>query len=569
MKSIKKNKIVLLTFLGAFLFSCGEDYLNEVPLDQFSPENLLTNQAGYEAAVVALYNEAREEYTIASINFEYMNLGTDMAKWGRVDGRGLRNYSLLTPVLDATEIYWDWAYKDMIRQANFILEDIDDPGLDIPEEDRNNIKGQALFFRGYTYNFLVNLYGGVPIVANSLSEPKFDFVRASREEVLRFVLDDLTLASQLLPKEVEDGRIPRAAAYHFSSEVNISLGMETGDGSFYDAAIAAASAVINKEGGDYELVTARFGPAGSQPGDVFSDIFAYGQINRSSGNTEVIWAWQYEAFNVGGSSPSVNNRGNNGPRYWAPEHYVLETPNGFPNLPADSLNRGIGVGSPTNYFKYDLWESEPNDIRNSKYNIRRTFYYNNPDDPEFFGKPMLTGRGQDGNLYIALEDGTLTDQILDTLRQFYPWIRKTDGEPFEGNVLAGNTSKDLSVIRVAETYLLRAEAYFRKGNLGSAAEDLNVIRNRSNASSIAAGDVTEDFILDERARELVVEEPRMRTLIRMDRLVDRVRTYNTEPAVPGGLSSGGTIQDYNRLWPIPQKVIDANVGAEFPQNPGY
>ena len=563
------NKIVLIVLMGTFVLSCGEDYLDEVPLDQFSPENLLVDQAGYEAAVVALYNEAREEYTIANINFEYMNLGTDMAKWGRVDGRGLRDYTLLNPFLRATEIYWDWAYKDMIRQTNFILEDIDDPGLDIPEEDRNNIKGQALFFRGYIYNFLANLYGGVPIVVERLQQPKFDFTRASREEVLRFAAEDLTLASRLLPLQVEDGRIPRAAAFHVLSEVNISLGLATEDPSFYDAAIAAATSVINKEGGDYELVTARFGPASSGPGDVFSDVFAHGQINRSSGNTEVVWAWQYEAFNVGGSSRSVNNRGNNGPRYWAPEHYRIESPNGFINLPADSLNRGIGVGSPTNYFKYDIWRSDPNDMRNSKHNIRRTFYYNNPADPEFFGQPMFTGRGADGNIYVALEDGTLTDQVLDTLRQFYPWIRKTDGEPFEGDVIPGNTSKDLSVIRVAETYLLRAEAHFRKGDLSFAAQDINVVRNRANASSITAGEVTEDFILDERARELVVEEPRMRTLIRMGRLVDRVRTYNTEPAVPGGLSSGSTIQDHNRFWPIPQKVIDANVEAEFTQNPGY
>ncbi|WP_422082149.1 RagB/SusD family nutrient uptake outer membrane protein [Ulvibacterium sp.] len=563
------NKIALIVLLSTLLLSCGEDYLEEVPLDQFSPENLLVDQAGYEAAVVALYNEAREEYAIASNIFEYMNFGTDIAKWGRVDSRGLRDYNLLTPVLGATEIYWDWAYKDMIRQANFILEDIDNPELSISEGDRNNIKGQALFFRGYTYNFLVNLYGGVPIVSNSLKEPKFDFTRASREAVLRFIVDDLTLATELLPKEVEDGRIPRAAAYHILSEVYISLGLETGDLGFYDASIAAASAVINKEGGDYELVTARFGPASSEPGDVFSDVFAHGQINRSTGNTEVIWAWQFEAFNIGGFSEGSGDQGNNGPRYWAPEHYVLKTPNGIQNLPSDSLNRGIGIGSPTNYFKYDIWKSDPGDIRNSKYNIRRTFYYSNPEDAEYFGEPMLTARGADGNLYVALEDGTLTDQILDTLRQFYPWIRKTDGEPWEGNALSGRTSKDLSVIRVAETYLLRAEANFRKGDLSAAAQDLNVVRNRANASSITAAEVTEDFILDERARELVVEEPRMRTLIRMDRLVDRVRTYNTEPAVPGGLSSGSTIQDHNRLWPIPQKVIDANVEAEFPQNPGY
>jgi len=124
-------------------------------------------------------------------------------------------------------------------------------------------------------------------------------------------------------------------------------------------------------------------------------------------------------------------------------------------------------------------------------------------------------------------------------------------------------------MRVAETYLLRAEAYFRKGDLENAAKDINVVRARAKATLISATKVTEDFILDERTRELIVEEPRLRTLIRMGRLVDRVRKYNSEPSVANGPSSGKTIQDFNKFWPIPQKVIDANTGAKFEQNPGY
>uniref|UniRef100_UPI00313D547F RagB/SusD family nutrient uptake outer membrane protein n=1 Tax=Dyadobacter sp. OTU695 TaxID=3043860 RepID=UPI00313D547F len=144
-----------------------------------------------------------------------------------------------------------------------------------------------------------------------------------------------------------------------------------------------------------------------------------------------------------------------------------------------------------------------------------------------------------------------------------------EGMPMGNNNLSGNSVKDFSRMRVAETYLLRAEAYFRKGDKAMAAADLNVVRGRAKAKFITAADVTEDFILDERSRELIVEEPRLRTLIRMGRLVDRVRRYNSVPSVPKGPSSGTTIQDFNRYWPIPQKVIDANTGAKFEQNPGY
>lgn len=562
MKNIKNN-ILIVFFLGLFVFSCDADYLKEEPLDRFSPENLLTNEAGYDAAVVALYNAAREEYTVASNNYEYMTLGTDISQWGRYNSRGMRDYSLLNSNLSAPAYYWDWAYTQVIRQTNLILEDIDSPDLDISQEKRDNIKGQALFFRAYTYNFLVNLFGGVPIVDARLKQPKFDFVRSSREEVLQLIKNDLEEASGLLKVDVVDGRVPRAAAFHLISEVYISLGLQTGDNNFYDASIAAASKVINKEVGDYQLITNRFGPASSNPGDVFSDIFAQGQTNKSSGNKEVLLAWQFESYNVGGGD------GNNSVRYWAPEYEKITSPNGFKNTTADSLIRGIGVNSPVNYFKYDIWKNNPNDIRNSKFNIRRVFYYNNIEDTQYFGKAMKTAKGPDGNIYLVREDGTLTDQKLDTLRKFYPWIRKIDGKPWEGDVNNGRTSKDFIKMRVAETYLLRAEAYFRKRDLVNAAKDLNVVRARAKATLISPSDVTEDFILDERARELTVEEPRLRTLIRMDRLVDRVRTYNSAPIVPGGLSAGTTIQDFNRVWPIPQKVIDANVGAEFEQNPGY
>ena len=566
MKELTKN-ITLVFFLAFFTTSCSDDFLKEVPLDRFSPENLLTNEAGYDAAVVALYEGARQEHIIASNNFEYMTVGTDQTQWGRNDSRGNKDYSLLNSNLDATIVYWDWAYKQMILRANLILEDINNPSLTISTEARNNIKGQALFFRGYTYNFLANIYGGVPIVDTRLTEPKFDFVRNTRAEVLRFAAKDLEQAAELLPLDVKDGRIPRVASFHLLSEVYISLGMETKDAAFYDKSISAASKVINKEAGDYQLITARFGPAATKPGDVFSDIFAQGQINKSSGNKEVMWAWQFESTTPGGAYGV--SAGNNSIRYWGPQPHTLKSPNGVLNLVVDSLGRGIGVNSPTNYLKYDIWKLDPKDMRNSEYNFKRVFYWNNPADKEYFGKPIIAKKGANGNLFIARNDGSLTTTTLDTLLAYYPLITKIIGSPLNNDLLSGNSSKDFSRMRVAETYLLRAEAYLRKGDLANAAKDINVIRTRAKAKSIQNSDVTEDFILDERSRELVVEEPRLRTLIRMGRLVDRVRKYNSEPSVPNGPSSGKTIKDYNKFWPIPQKVIDANTGAKFEQNPGY
>jgi hypothetical protein len=117
------------------------------------------------------------------------------------------------------------------------------------------------------------------------------------------------------------------------------------------------------------------------------------------------------------------------------------------------------------------------------------------------------------------------------------------------------------MLRLAETYLLRAEAYFMKGELANAAADINVVRSRSNAEDVQAGEVTLDYILDERARELVYEEHRRITLQRTGTLLDRVRKYNDLNA--------DDIQDKHALWPIPFSEIEANTDVVLEQNPGY
>lgn len=559
-----KSFIFLLT-VSAITISCSESYLDEVPLDRFSPENLLTNEKGYDAAVVALYQAAREEHVVGGVNFDYMNLGTDVVRWGRPDSRGFNDYTLLNPQQAIARSYWDWAYKGMIRQANLILENIDNPTLTIPSEARGNLKGQAQFFRAYSYNLLANLYGGVPLVDRQFSEPKFDFVRASRGEILRFVAKDLEEAGDGLYSvgQVEDGRITKAAVYHLLTEVYISLGMETKDATFYDKAVEAASKVISGQTGNYRLMTERFGDR-SRPGDAFSDLFWYNQQNRSSGNLETIWSWQFEAFTVGGGTSQgggSSDGGNTSPRWWAPEQDRILTPNGFKNSFVDSLNRGIGVNSLLDYWKFDIWKLDPNDMRNSRYNVRREFFYNNPSDKQYFGKKIRTGYNTRGQLVTKREDGTLTTFVLDTLRMYYPWVRKVDGRPFTDDPSTGRTANDFIRMRLGETYLLRAEAYIRKNDLDNAAKDINVVRSRAKAKPITAANLSIDFILDERARELIVEEPRMRTLIRMGLLFDRVKKYNP--------TSATSIQPFNNYWPIPQSIIDANTGAKIQQNPGY
>ncbi len=136
-----------------------------------------------------------------------------------------------------------------------------------------------------------------------------------------------------------------------------------------------------------------------------------------------------------------------------------------------------------------------------------------------------------------------------------------DNAPTSGG---GAVYKDVYVMRLAETYLSRAEAYIALGKIDLAAADINAIRIRSHAKPAELKDINIDYLLDERVRELYGEDCRHFVLRRTGKLLERVRKYNNNPKNPGL-----NIQDYHVLWPIPQEQMDLNIGVKWEQNPGY
>ncbi len=132
-------------------------------------------------------------------------------------------------------------------------------------------------------------------------------------------------------------------------------------------------------------------------------------------------------------------------------------------------------------------------------------------------------------------------------------------------------------MRLGETYLLLAEAQFKQNNVSGAAASINVLRQRAfpdypTHGQVQSSDITLDFILDERARELKVsEENRRMTLVRTGTLVERVTNYLNKYNTGAGQQITGLSQvtARNGLLPIPQTSIDLNKGAVLTQNPGY
>ncbi|MDN3669542.1 RagB/SusD family nutrient uptake outer membrane protein [Echinicola jeungdonensis] len=541
-KFAPSHKAIAMGLLVALSHSaCDDNFLDEEPQDFLNSDVVLTNEEGFESAIVGLHESARHLYFREDgSKMQSMYYGTDIAITGDRTLADFHDYpTWLTPTLYAVEHYWNWAYRNMMPRANTVIQYAEEGDFWESEEDRNAVIAEARFFRAYAYNFLANLYGGVPIVDQLYRAPKADFTRASREEVYDFARQDLEFASEWLPETTDmEGRITKAAADHLLSEVYINLGR-------YQDAVESASRVIDDE--KYHLMTERFGAHTDEPGDVISDLHGQDNINRSSGNMETIWALQFEPRTVpGGTVENSKWKGVTWLRAWGPKWWDITDPNGEKGmqLSVDSLGRGVAWVRPTDYFNYEVWEDYPNDIRNSEHNIRREYYYNNPES-EYFGQKV-----------------EFDPDRLDSMVQYYPMLRKVEGdaEKKEG-ANYGRSLKDVYLMRVAETYLLRAEAYFLLGDAANAAADINAVRGRANASLVTPGEVDLDYILDERARELIIEENRRLTLNRMGKLVERTRLYNPQ--------SGPSIKDYHNLFPIPQSTIDANIDKMMEQNPEY
>ena len=292
MKTIYKKTLMLFIATMFAFTSCNEEkFLEEKPLSIYTADNSLVTSGDFQAAVNELYAGVRHllylQTQVCRYTFWY---GTDLA-FCSADLNYLNTYAAtMTPTMDAVIDNWRNSYV-IVNQANLVLTRLTD--ANIPDDDKNTMRGEALFFRAFAYRILANLYGGVPLILEEITTPRRDFVRATREETYTQAKNDLEEAISLLANidDVKDGKIAKQTAQHLLSEIYICLGD-------YDKAINAANAVIDHS--SMALMTERFGTKIDEPGDVCSDLHKTGNQNRkSSGNTETLWALQYDYNNPG------------------------------------------------------------------------------------------------------------------------------------------------------------------------------------------------------------------------------------------------------------------------------
>lgn len=579
--------------LSSLLFSCNDNaFLTENPETFYTIDNIFTTSSQVNQVVTSCYAHVRliycphENWDLDWYAYRLGN-GTDMYDVATIRlGNRFNDYSILNSQTKGFFCTYS-AFYQLINIANTALAAANLENIVWASEDEKaRIIAEARFFRAFAYRNLGELFGGVPIVTDLTTEPRYDYTRSTRLETYQFAIDELEDCLNDLPETTsEAGRLVRAAAQHNLCQLYIDKGVvlsdEGGDATAaYTKAVEYANAVI--DGGVYDLMTERFGTRATEnpefyyasteadqteahlyekagykiEGNVFWDLYQVGNQDYQSGNKEAIWVAQfdYDVYKQEGAQGTIYTG------YYCP---VFRDQGG--EYATGSMEDVGGLGTcavqPTFYTRDLIYEDKWNeDMRNSDAVFRRTILGNVPGTP-YYGKQIPWSV-----LYREDASGKKNDVAT---TQLYPISCKVGPDKYVGIEDGENRShgfRDDYLIRLPETILLRAEAKLRLGDTGGAASDINRLRDRAKCKyKVSSADINLDLILDERARELVYEECRWNTLLRMGGTVavDRIKKYAywDYPRT--------TLNKTFNLWPIPQTVIDTNKDVKLEQNPGW
>jgi len=550
-----KYRFKILTIFLVIFASCNEDeFLTETPKDDIFAENLYESYEGFINGLNGIYALTREELKQGSSQESptfLWSIGVDnaFANNERSQNKGFNDYNFMNSENKWITSTYGWLYR-VINTSNTIIEyaegDVDWQGGSTEGSlvNKNKVLAHARLVRAWAYRHLTGCWGAVPLNIESGAGYRSDWERTPVSEIQAVMEQDWIFARDNLDMVEMTGFANSAVASHYLAELYLTQGR-------FSESINEAKRVINSD--EYHLMTEGFGrpyshipnPPDVDSGVVFMDLFA--NPSREDGNMEVLWTFNNSHSTITGSiSGSRKNIWNN---YYSKasklkklDAYILYRYNG---------GRGRGLASISDSA---LAWYEPNDDRFSEYAIKKYYVY--PQDEENETNFEIVE-------YTEIDYKKRDDLIKNYL---WPWPRKYEYidplYPANSQHPAINSSE--MYLRLAETYLVLAEALFKDGESEDAANYLNEIRQRSHASPITASDVSIEFILKERSRELIAEEHRRYALARNGLLVEWAAKFN--PMIEG---IGTHIFEHNNLLPLPQTVIDANTDLTMEQNPGY
>lgn len=605
MKTTFKFKVYFILLVFCSLNSCGSDFLEPKPLSFYAPENVLIDETGLQAVLDKALTSFRTEFCTDQspfcTNMKYSDIAVDgstdkATPWQDLNNQMLPDGTNNNNAYTKIGWYWDDSYIN-IKDCNTVINRIDKATFK-SEDSKKAMLGSAYFMRAYRYYMKTLQYGDVPFVLEEPSEAKVDYQTTAKESIWLKMIKDLEFAVKHVPEanQTNKGQVTKGACKHLLTKYYLLEGR-------FDDAIRMATEVI--DGGVHRLCINRFGSDKNiAEKDVVWDMFRI--ENKSiSENTEGL-LMSIDRYGVEGNTDGVFSMYNVIPNYG--QTGIIKTPNGANGL-SDAANNEIGLVEkygrgvarirPTYYAQKGVWTINGNedfkDFRhrtdNGNWMTMEKLVYNNPGlkgKNEWYGK----------NIQLYSDQNTIL--CSDTIRCWYNWPHYKVWVPDLERVQPRGGQGDWYIFRLAETYLLRAEAYTWKGEWQKAADDINTIRKRANAQYMyTSADIETQktgAVLDERARELYYEEPRKVELTRIaiiyartgipcyngktynkenlcennywyDRVIEASDFYNKQVRTPYGNTY--TCSPHHIFWPIPSYAINTNTGGIINQNRGY
>lgn len=630
--------------VAGMLSSCSETFLEPDPLSFYEPGTTFSTVSGLKAALAVSDRHLRNMISTGGNND--MPLGgelmfSDLNAWGKTDeGAGIwDNFAYkLTPRSYPwyCGTFWDEGYKG-IKYANTILGSLDQvDGLD--EDVKNQYMAMAYFHRSIRYYNLVFQFGDIPLVTKLPTLPKQNYQTTRKDAIIKMLIHDLEFAVQHCPGIAEQayfGSPTKEACRMLLAKCYLADGQ-------WKKAEEQCDALINSSG--LALMTEPFGEfIDPQPDtwpitrNVIWDLhraenkitaenreLIMGIVNCSTLKGSIVAAYWMRIFGPfwNGNMTCPDRAGGTAMGRYAKADGNYDTYNDWVRV----LGRGIATFRGSYFAQHSMWYvngiEDTQDLRHNSQvgnwvNMEDIRYTNK--NSAFYNKGLQLFAEEDW-VNDAGEVVTHKGDLLcgDTIRSWHDhplyklyYIDHTQEDNEWANEFQGirQNAKDngnMYLFRLAEAYLVRAEAKLYQNRAAEAGEDLNVLRRRANCSQLYSGAVNIGDIADERGRELWYEEWRNVELTRISMCLaisgiadEWGNTYdkNTWDKQQGVEATGGsywyqrttrhnlyncgytmksgngllnyTMDKKNVFWPIPYGAIESNAQGQLQQNYGY
>lgn len=570
----------------------------------------LTGQQGPAGqADIADIDEGFSQYSRMLFNLNELTTDHAVVGWGDA---GLP---------DLHGLYWSSSndfteamYYRLAQEVSFCNSFIDNAAA-LTDPEVASFIAEARFLRAFTYYNLMDLYGSVPLVTSVTTELPS---QATRTELFNFIEAELLdIADKLKTSgSNEYGRVDQVAAWALLSKLYLNAEVFTG-ASKYTEAVTYSNNVMTSS---YSINTVD----ANGNGTAYDELFL-ADNNTNGAQNEFIFALNFDGLRsqtyggstflvhaaIGGSMNATDFGVNGG---WGGLRTTKNLVNKF-NVDVSALNNSLGtlskwglVGDAT----LNQWNGPDMEMHETGTNTYALYadltageikfrfdedWGNNYGDDNTDG--FLEAGGSNipvaspGTYFITLDLNTLTYSIApfagDKRGMFHKdgqtleieeipsfengyavtKFKNIDSSGNQGSDAAGDfVDTDIPLIRLAEIYLNYAEATLKGGggDLGLAATKINELRERAfgnSSGNITSGDLTLDFVLDERSRELYWEGQRRTDLIRYNYFTSDTYLWPFK----GDSKDGVGTDSFRNIFPLPNNIITTN--PNLIQNPGY